>query len=160
MGMFDYFQIRDPEVQARVRCCNDHPASENQEFQTKDHDCSMHTLYVEDGRLHVIDGGWMVDEGLPPPPEDGDPLEYTGQIRFYGTCRQCPETYWLPKNPERRTVLGRLWLQRSRPWTEYVALFHRGKLVAVEPVKIETVEEDSEAMRRYHIQTDAEGNPL
>jgi hypothetical protein len=156
--MFDYFYIHDPAVQAQVKCAAGHQATAETEFQTKDLDCGMDALYVHDGHLHRVRGDWLADESMPkPPPPPGDWLEYTGQVRFYTSCEACPETYWIRDLNDRKP-----WgPQRSRPWTEYIALFVKGKLVHVEAAQLESVEADSAKMKQVGwIQTDAEGNPL
>lgn len=155
MGMFDYLVISDPTLRDQARCAAGHVLSESAGWQTKDLDCVMDTIFLHDQHVYVVRGG-MLDDAKPEAPP-GTPLTYTGAIRFYTSCDQCPETYWvLP--PPRRTSFGP---QTSRPRTEYVALVRRGQVLTIDPVQLETVEEDSLGMSvSGWIQSDARGNPI
>lgn len=136
MGMFDNVYLIDPAARAQCTCALGHLPEETTEFQTKDLDCLMDDYFVVDGKLHRRSGRWLVDESMPPPEGHGEPIDYTGQVRFYAACRSCPETLW--ENPLRHSNLGP---HRQTSWNEFVALFHRGKLLIVEPVTRETIEE-------------------
>jgi hypothetical protein len=158
MGMFDSLYVHDPLVLAQVVCAHGHAATAETQFQTKDLECLLDGLYIHDGHLHRVSSRWMADEDLPPePPPPGDRLEYTGQVQFYGNCPACPETYWI-RSLEDPQPWGP---QRHRPWTEYVALFVRGKLVHLEARELETQEASAEKMRVVGwIQADKQGTPL
>lgn len=159
MGMFDYFSIRDPAVLEKVQCAHGHAATERTEFQTKGMECSMHTYMIINGQLRVLEGGWMAFEETafdPPPYEDAEPVDYTGEIRFHGDCDSCEPTYWIRDKKE-----GFMnWVQDSKPLNDYVAIFYDGELMGVKAVNCPTLEEDAAKMHVSWIQTDKKGVPL
>ncbi len=61
MGMFDWVDYRDTLPSGG-------PTSSDGLFQTKDHDCSLRTLVIEDGQLSEM---------------SGLRIRYTGLLRFY-----------------------------------------------------------------------------
>jgi hypothetical protein len=139
MGMFDYFIILDPDVLAQVKCAHGHPATEHDVFQTKDYECLMDTLYLKDGKLHLVHYDWNNEQPQQMPP--GNPVEFTGQLRFYTNCEHCEPTLWTSsKRPPSFKP------NKEYPWMEYIALFRKGALLSVDPERLETQEEHSAIM--------------
>jgi len=144
VGMFDNVYLIDPSVRERCVCASGHVPDETTVFQTKDRECLMDDYFVVDNELRLRSGSWLVDETMPPPPEGhGEFDRYTGQLRIYSSCKSCPETLWEFK--DRKSPFGP---QRKAPWMEFVLLFHFGRLVVVEPVELETVEQVREKMTK------------
>jgi hypothetical protein len=118
MGMFDYVKCE--------RVLPDGFDGRGVEFQTKDFDCSMHTIEITaDGQL--IEHGWVWDgmvpreeRTFPDEPEDS-PLSLVGSMKH----RDLP--------PERLDFHGvmQFYTTAGNVWREYSAKFTDGKLVEI-----------------------------
>lgn len=151
MGLFDSVVILDPELRAQVKCAQGHVQPEDEYYQTKDLNCLMDDLTLLDGRLYRREGPWDDDSDVQGAFAPAEPVSYTGQIRFYSDCDLCPTTYWiLPDHP------SRFGPQAAKPWIEYIALIHRGRVIALEPALLETLEDVRNHMASW-IETDSKG---
>ena len=126
MGMFDYFVINDKEELKNIRCAYGHQMPANQEFQTKDFDCTLSVYTLEKYKLHQSSSTLRIDS------EEKIFMPYTGHVRFYTICPVCIPKKWTKQSGE---------TMATTPFIDYVAVFRWGELVFIDPVKLETRKE-------------------
>lgn len=133
MGMFDDFKILDPELAKTIKCHYGHESNVDAVFQTKDLDCALSLYAIKNYKLHQIKFGFKY--GKEGSSEEPIVIDYTGHVSFYDSCEQCEPILFHRKNMPNEVLTS------IQPWIEYKAVFRRGELLFIDPVKLETLEE-------------------
>lgn len=133
--MFDTFVIRDEAEAKNIKCYEGHVIPTGHDFQTKDLDNALDVIILENYKLYRLKMILMPEDDKRP-----EALSYTGQIKFYTYCPECSKKYTWKKGEPARTV-------ESTRWVEYVAVFRNGELVFIDPVNLESLEEEKDKMK-------------
>ena len=102
MGMFDDVHVKDDD---RFVCSQGHRA---EHLQTKDFECLLNTVTVEDGKLATSPSSLsaMVDSQASRYEAD----DYTGTFDAYSFCEQC-ETVTSRKDGSNRRITREAWIE-------------------------------------------------
>ena len=152
MGTFDEFHFVGSDANL-VTCAAGHPQFGG--LQTKDLDCTMSHFYVFERLLyespsplsggetrrsvgHLVENGELVEvvrtRYIPAPRIDGG-------VTLYTTCMECEPVFFESEHAFRD-------ISRAQPWCQWIAVFHRGKLVEVQKDRCETRDDVKAKMGR------------
>ena len=158
MGMFDNVFVLAPDLQKKLCCASGHPCGPDTDWQTKDLDCLMDSIYVTEDGLHKVESS-LFDDGQERPAPPGKFLDYSGRLRIYTSCSSCEATYWRHAADEKQLP----WWgpQSSYPWVEYKLLVDEGKVIAIRDAHVETPEQaQAEMVSAGWIRCSKTGEPL
>lgn len=133
--MFDTFVIRDEQEAKNIKCQEGHIIPTGHDFQTKDLDNALAVIILENYKLYRLRTIFIPEDDKTP-----EQLSYTGQIKFYTFCPECSTKYRWRRDGSNRDI-------ESMRWVEYVAIFRNGELVFIDPVNLESLEEEKAKMK-------------
>jgi hypothetical protein len=134
----------------KVCCAAGHPAVNS--LATKTFDCNMDDYYVFEGRLYVCKRDVGTEDPLPTIDNDELALTYrkraakvdfTGEADVYTHCETCDPVIFEREDLDRT--------DHRHVWFEWRLLFEHGRLVRVEPIRLET----RESLRRQMLRDGA-----
>ena len=137
--MFDYFKVFDKDIADNIKCHYGHSFDVGHEFQTKDMDSALIVYGIKDYKLQQFSHPLVGER------EDFDPVsinDYTGHVGFYDACEKCKSIVY------EAVINGQKYKQSYSLWVEYKAVFRRGELLFIDPVKLETREEALEYLTK------------